>query len=186
MNDGARNPRRSLDDDNRRLLASLIADHRWGALATLTGDGKPMASSVAYCPAPGHDGFLLHLSRLAEHTGNLLERPSAGLLIAEPDPGDGDPQTLRRLSVQCTVAFLTAGDTGFDMSREAYLARFPHARPRFGFSDFELFLLAPERAHYVGGFARAFALDASTLTEVLRECANRGAGLSPATSGGRE
>lgn len=171
MIDERKSVRRSLDAGNREGLVSLIRDHRWGALATLTDDGEPLASSVAFALAPEQDGFLLHLSRLAEHTRNLLSRPVAGLLIGEADPGGGDPQILRRLSVQSTVTALGADDAAYAAARDIYTSRFPHAEPRFGFADFDLFFLKPTRAHYVGGFARAFAVDADTLAAVLRECA---------------
>lgn len=163
--------RRSLDAGNRDALVSLVRDHRWGALATLTDEGAPLVSSAAFALAPNADGFLLHLSRLAEHTRNLLARPAAGFLIGEADSGRGDPQTLRRLSVQSTATVLTAGERDYATARDVYLSRFPHAEPRFGFADFELFFLQPARAHFIGGFARAFALDADALMGVLRDCA---------------
>jgi putative heme iron utilization protein len=171
LNDARKPVRRSLDAGSREALISLIREHRWGALATLTDDGEPLASGVAYALSPETDGFLLHLSRLAEHTRNLLSRPVAGLLIGEADPGGGDPQTLRRLSVHSTVTTLEADDPAYAAAREVYISRFPQSEPRFGFADFELFFLKPTRAHYVGGFARAFALDADTLAAVLRACA---------------
>lgn len=159
-----------MDADNRRCLVTLVRAQRWGALASVCDDGMPLASSVACVLAPGARGFLLHLSRLAEHTRNLLKRPHASLVVGEPDQGDGDPQTLARLSVQGHVERLQPGSPGYADAREAYVARLPDAEPRFGFSDFELFLLAPVRGHFVGGFARAFPLDADAVASVLEEC----------------
>lgn len=159
-----------MDADNRHHLVALIRAQRWGALATVGGDGAPLASSVAFVLAPGARGFLLHLSRLAEHTRNLLERPAASLVIGEPDGGDGDPQTLARFSVQGQAKVLEPGSSGYAALRAAYIARLPAAGERFGFSDFELFVLAPSRGHFVGGFARAFPLDADDVIAVLGEC----------------
>ncbi len=162
-----------MDADNRRDLVSLVKQQRWGALASIGDDGLPLASSVAYALAPDARGFLLHLSRLAEHTRNLLKRPQASLVISLPDHGDGDPQTLARVSVQGQVERLQPDQTEYAQARGAYVARLPDADQRFGFSDFELFLFAPSRGHFVGGFARAFPLDADGVASVLKECLRR-------------
>lgn len=159
-----------MDSDDRRDLVNLLRAQRWGALACVGDDGIPLASSVAYALAPDARGFLLHLSRLAQHTRNLLNRPSASLVISEPDRGEEDPQTLARFSVQGQVERLAPDAPDFPGARAAYMARLPDSRPRFGFSDFELFLLTPARAHFVGGFARASTLNANAVASVLKEC----------------
>jgi putative heme iron utilization protein len=159
-----------VDSGNQRKLVSLVRAQRWAALATLCEDGAPLASSVAYAISPGADGFLLHLSRLAEHTRNLLERPATGLVIGKPDGGGGDPQTLPRFSIQGTATPCPADASAYKSARQAYVARLPHSEPRFEFSDFELFFLNPLRAQYVGGFARAFTLDADGIGRILRDC----------------
>lgn len=171
MSDAKDLTRRTLDPDSRQDLIALINGRRWAALASLSDDGAPLASSVAYALSPGRDGFVLHLSRLAEHTGNLLARPSAGLLVSVPDTGDGDPQTLARLSVQGQAVIYDKRAPDFSLARAAYLKQLPHAAPRFEFTDFELFLLRPERAHFVGGFARAFRFDEAEFADVLTACA---------------
>lgn len=137
----------------RRCLA-LLQGARWGALATL-GEEGPLASMVAYRVAPALDAVYLHLSTLAPHTGNLLARGAASLVVSEPDPGSGDPQTLARASVGGAVTEIPRDDPEYLEARARYLERLPDAEPLFGFGDFRLFRLAIERVHYVGGFARA-------------------------------
>jgi len=159
-----------MDAGNRRILVTLLRAQRWAALASVDNDGMPLASSVAYVLSPDARGFLLHLSRLAEHTRNLLRRPCASLVIGAPDRGDGDPQILARCSFQGQTARLQSDSPGFSGARAAYVARLPDSEQRFSFSDFELFLLEPARGHFVGGFARAFALDAAAVASVLEEC----------------
>lgn len=173
MTDPEKTVRRALDAENRDALISVIRDHRWAALATLSDDGAPLASSVAFALAPATDGFLLHLSRLAQHARNLVSRPAASLLIGESDTGRGDPQTLRRISVRSKAGVLAADDPAYPAARAAYISRLPHSEARFGFADFELYFLTPTRGHYVGGFARAFDLDADALFAVLRDCGSK-------------
>lgn len=144
-------------------LAALLRTQRWASLATTNADGQPSASMVAYAVEPDFKGVLLHLSRLAEHTGNLLERPMAALAISEPDPGTGDPQQLARVSLQGPVETVGRESRGFAAARDIYLARLPTAAPLFDFPDFVLFRLRSEKARFVGGFARAHSYGAADL-----------------------
>jgi len=152
-------------DEEKHHLMHLIRSQRWAALATLAEDG-PLASMVAYVPEPGLGGFLLHLSRLAAHTRNLLQDGRASLVITETDTGEGDPQTLARVSIQARVAVLSRDSEEFSAARAAYIHRLPEAELLFGFSDFVLFRLGPVEARYIGGFARAYTLSGGQLQKI--------------------
>lgn len=143
-------------------VARLIRGERWAALATL-GERAPFASLAAYAPEPDLAGFILHLSRLAPHTQNLLSDPRASLAICEPDTAGGDPHTLARLSVQGVVEVVTPETAEYASARDLYLQRLPETERLFSFGDFVLFRLVPKEARYVGGFARAFSLSAAEL-----------------------
>lgn len=148
-------------------LARLIRANRWAALATLR-ESAPFASMVAYAPEADFSGFLLHLSRLAPHTRNLLADPQASLVISEPDTGGDDPQTLGRVNIQGTVIELTRGSSDYTDARVRYLERLPTAEQLFGFGDFMLFRLLPLDARYTGGFARAYTLSRAQLEAAAR------------------
>ena len=158
-------------DEEKHHLMHLISSQRWAGLATLSEDG-PLASMVAYVPEPGLGGFLLHLSRLAAHTRNLLQDARASLVITETDTFDRDPQTLARVSIQTRVAVLSRDSEEFSAARAAYIHRLPEAEVLFGFGDFVLFRLEPVEARYIGGFARAYTLSG----EQLKRIANNQAG----------
>jgi hypothetical protein len=147
-----------------RLIAKLIRDHRWAALATQGGEG-PEASWVAYVAEEDFSGILLHLSRLAAHTRNVLANPRAGLAISEREQAARDPQELARVMIQGSVAVLTPETTAYRIAANRYLQRLPQAQRLFTFSDFLLLRLIPTRARFVGGFARAYTLDAGQLQE---------------------
>ena len=129
-------------------------------------DGKPSASFVAYVPEPGFNGFLLHVSRLAAHTRNLLTRPGVALAISEPDDGREDPQLLARITIEGSAAVIPRGTPDYHASRDRYLAKLPQAEQLFGFEDFVLVRLHPQGARYVGGFARAFQFTAEQLGQL--------------------
>jgi putative heme iron utilization protein len=137
--------------------ARLILDHRWAALAA-TGPDGPVASMVAYAPEVGLEGLLMYLSGLSAHTGLLRESPEAALVIFAPDPGQGDPQILPRVSLRGTVRVVDRSSADFGPAWERYARRFPWAAPRLSLGDFVLFRFEIVTARYVGGFARASTL----------------------------
>ena len=138
-------------------IASLLRGQRQGALGTLAG-GAPFVSLVAFAAEPDFGAVLLHLSGLAPHTRHLQADPRASLLVAEPDDGREDVQTLARLTLTGRVDPLPRGTPQYDASRALYLAKLPSAAMLFDFGDFGLFRLVPDGARYVGGFARAYTL----------------------------
>ena len=149
--------------DETAAAAALLREQRWAALASLGRDGRPLASMVAYALEPDLSALYLHLSRLAAHTGNLLAAPEASLAVSEPDPGNGDPQTLARITVGGRVEEVARGGEDYRRGRHLYLKRLPDAEPLFEFTDFVLFRLVPDEARFVGGFGRAVTLSAAEL-----------------------
>lgn len=161
----------ALDAEETAVLQRLLARERWGCLATLDADGAPRAAMVAVVPDPLEGELLLHLSTLSRHTRNLLERPRVSLAVSEQYAGQADPQTLARVSVQGQAREVARDEASFERLRTVYVGAIPDAAQRFGFGDFRLLRLVADDARYVGGFARAFAVDAGTLRQVLRRAA---------------
>jgi putative heme iron utilization protein len=86
---------------NRELtvvLEQLIHGRMIAALGTLH-EGIPFVSMVTYAVAS--DGsFILHVSRLATHTRDMLDHPEVSLLITESEGSGKMPQALARVTVQ--------------------------------------------------------------------------------------
>lgn len=154
---------------DRAALRVLIEGRRQAALGTVDG-GAPFVSMVLYALEPrarAAPALLIHVSGLSAHTRHLRADPRASLMVMQPDVGDGDPQALPRVTLQCLATPLTADDPGYAAARAAYLARLPTQEYLFAFPDFTLFRLEAQAARYVGGFARAFSLSADQLAEVM-------------------
>jgi heme iron utilization protein len=151
-----------MDTEAREQLANLLNTIRWSTLATVNTDGTPLASEVAFVTWT-NGKLLVHLSQLARHTRNLLERPHCSLSVAELDDGRADPQTLARTSLQGHASVINRDAPRYEIARDAYLARLPEAEPRFDFGDFHLFELTVSNGQFVGGFARAFKISAGDL-----------------------
>ena len=110
---------------------------------------------VAYVMDEDCQQAYLHLSQLASHTRNLLQQAAVALIIAQADPGEGDPQLLARLSLQGRMRLLGPDHPDYAMAKERYLGHFPDAAMRFDFTDFHLFEFNWQRARWIGGFGQA-------------------------------
>ncbi len=150
-----------------KQVGRLIREQRWAALASRNGE-EVLASMVAYAPEAYFQGLLLHLSRLAPHTRNLLTYPAASLVISAPDIGGGDPQQLPRISFVGELEPIVGDSEEYLVGRERYLRRLPDAERLFSFSDFILFRLIPHEARFVGGFAAAHNLSGQDLEHAAR------------------
>lgn len=146
----------------QQLLAHLIRTQRITALGTLH-EGVPLVSMVLYAPTADFAAFYLHISRLAQHTQAILRDPPVGLLIAEPDTGDQDPQTLARVSLQGRASEVLRTDADYEAIRALYLQRFPTATMTLNLGDFAFFRIVPSRGRFVAGFGQIFNLTAATL-----------------------
>jgi putative heme iron utilization protein len=151
-----------MNSEELTTIATLIRKQRQAALGTLRDD-TPFVSMVAYAAEPDFGGVLLHLSRLATHTKQLLAAPQSSLLICEPDDGRDDVQTLARITLVGAATPIPAESSAYAAARACYLARLPAATPLFDFPDFALFRFVPSEARYVGGFGRIHTLTAEHL-----------------------
>lgn len=147
-------PRRSAAEEARTLVA---ATNR-ATLATLTADGAPWASLVAY-GALADGAPVLCVSRLAEHGRNLDADPRASLAVVQPEV-PADPLASARVTL-AGVARRPDG-TELDVARAAHLAGVPAAQWYLDYSDFSLWILDVERVRWVGGYGRMDSADADS------------------------
>ena len=144
---------------NRELivvLQQLIHDRMTAALGTLH-QGAPFVSMVPYAVAK--DGsFILHVSRLATHTRDMLDHPEVSLLITESEGSGKMPQALARVTVQGRAKMLERDSQKHIDARDVYLLRFPDAAPLFEFSDFNIVIIKPMSARIIAGFGQAITM----------------------------
>lgn len=156
-----------MDNESEQFLRRLLDTGRTGALGTLR-DGAPFVSLVTFVPAPDFRAFYTHISRLAFHTQDILRDPRVSLMLAEPDPGTGDPLQLARLSVTGRAREVAKNSAEYENAAARYLARFPNAQVNFQLGDFALFCIELQRARFVAGFGKIFTLapgDLAALSE---------------------
>ncbi|HXL08936.1 MAG TPA: pyridoxamine 5'-phosphate oxidase family protein [Candidatus Bathyarchaeia archaeon] len=153
---------------NRELpdvLQQLIHSRIIAALGTLH-QGVPFVSMVPYAVAK--DGsFILHVSRLAAHTRDMLDNPEVSLLITESEGWGKMPQALARVTVQGRAEMLDRDSEKNTDAREVYLSRFPDAAPLFEFSDFNIFIIKPISARVIAGFGQAATITGEDFAAAL-------------------
>ena len=153
---------------NRELtdvLQQLIHGRMIAALGTLH-QGAPFVSMVPYAVAK--DGsFILHVSRLAAHTRDMLDNPEVSLLITESEGSGKMPQALARVTVQGRAEMLDRDSEKNTDAREVYLSRFPDAAPLFEFSDFNIFIIKPISARVIAGFGQAVTITGEDFAAAL-------------------
>jgi putative heme iron utilization protein len=143
-------------------LTHLIRTQRTAALGTLY-EGAPLVSLVLYLPNADFTAFYLHLSRLAQHTQAILHEPQVSLMIAEPDTGQQDPQTLARVSLQGVASLLPPTDDDYETVRAAYLQHFPTSAMTVSLGDFAFYRIEPQRGRFVASFGQIFNLTKESL-----------------------
>lgn len=128
---------------------TLASNQKTGSLATLATDpeGYPYASFITFALLDGDPLFLI--SRLAEHTRNLMGDTRASLLAHES--GNADPLANGRVTLLGRCTKLPRGDT---LARDTYLARHPTASYYVDFEDFAFWRLSIEAVRYIGGYGR--------------------------------
>jgi heme iron utilization protein len=141
----AQSARPSAAEQARTIAASTNA----ATLATLTADGDPWASFVAYGLLDGRP--ILCVSNLAEHGRNLAGDPRASLSIVAAS-GDTDPLSGSRITL--AGVFSEPSATERDAVRAAYVSAVPAGRVFADFSDFTFWVLNVQRVRWVGGYGR--------------------------------
>jgi heme iron utilization protein len=136
---------------------TIAAANNAATLATLTADGDPWASFVAYGLLGGNP--VLCLSNLAEHGRNLAGDPRASLSIVAAST-DSDPLASSRITLAGVVRQPSATDR--DAARAAYVDAVPAGRVFADFSDFTFWVLEVHRVRWVGGYGR---MDSATAEE---------------------
>jgi putative heme iron utilization protein len=131
-----------MTETGRDWAQALVVKGKFGALSTLTKDGHPFGSLVAYA---GTQPVLL-LSELAEHTQNLRADGRASLLVAE---SGASPLALGRVTLlgRCRPVARAEVEAG-------YLAVHPDAAGYLALRDFAFWRLDVETVRWVGGFGR--------------------------------
>jgi len=137
-------------DQGADQARAIVRRARSASLATAISakDGFPYASFVTVACDMDASPLML-FSTLADHTRNLIDDNRASLLFEETSRR-ANPQTGPRVTLSGKIRKTRDEDVA-----RRFLARHPEAEMYAGFTDFAFYRMTVERAHWVGGFARA-------------------------------
>ena len=155
-------------DESERELRELLATRRVAALGTLHA-GVPYVSMVPFALLPDGSAFLIHVSGLSAHTGDMLKDPRVSLLVMAPEGPELMAQELPRVTIQGKAAEIAEPSGEYDAGMACYLERFPDAAPMFQLGDFSLFTITPEHIRWIGGFAGAQSLTPEAFADAVRD-----------------
>lgn len=151
-----------------RKLRTLLSEQRIASLGSLGADGAVMVSMLPFAVEPQAPALVVHVSALAAHTANLVERPRVSLMVVQAERAGEPVHALPRVSFDAVARRLQPGSAEWQACRSAYLARFPEAEPMTALGDFSFVALDVERARQVAGFGAARTVEADELLAVLR------------------
>jgi putative heme iron utilization protein len=164
-------------DESLAELGALLSSRQVAALGTIH-EGAPYVSAAPFALLEDGSAFIVHVSELAAHTGDMLADPRVSLLILAPEGPKTLPQSIRRLTVLGRASPVEEDSPLHARAKARYLERFPDAEPIFGLGGFSLFKIVPESLRWIGGFAGAQSLGPEALAEAVRSGA-AGASISP-------
>ena len=149
----------------------LLAECR-GVLSTHSKamPGFPFGSVVPYCLNANGQPLIL-VSRIAQHTHNLLMDPKCSLLVGER--GAQDVQAVGRLTVLAEAHRLEES-AAVQAAAARYYRFFPESQDYHRAHDFDFWVLGPVRYRYIGGFGAIHWLDDITLANPFADTCEQG------------
>jgi len=137
--------------ERAEAVRALVREASHGLLSTngLEPAGFPYGSLAPLAATEACEPVML-ISHLAQHTKNLAADPRASVLILAKV--EGDPQQAPRASLIGTARLLAGAEE--EAMKRRFLAVHPGAETYFDL-NFQLWVLRPEEARYIGGFGAA-------------------------------
>lgn len=150
------------DEEIRRLIGA----RKTATLGTLH-EGAPSVSMAPFAWHAASASFIVHVSRLAAHTNDMLSDSRVSLLICAPETDDLPAQALPRLAIQGLSTPIPATSELHGSCKAVYLTRFPAAKEIFQLSDFQLFGIVAQSVRYIAGFGQAYTLTAAAFSAAM-------------------
>ena len=129
-----------------------------GILSTLSveAQGYPFGSVTPYCFDRQGKPVIL-ISRIAQHTKNIMADPKVSLIAIERDADD--IQDNGRVTYLGEARQVSADDTD---TMERYYRCFPDARGYHKTHDFDFYRLEFHRVRFIGGFGKIYWVEENT------------------------
>lgn len=147
-------------------LGQLLERARTLHLATLDADGLPAISYAPFVRDESGD-FYIFVSRLAEHTRELLQQPQVAVMLIADEQDARQIFARTRASYRCEAVRVAREAKGYEQMLDAMQERFGEVMGLLrSLGDFVLIRLRPQAGRFVMGFGQAFVLAGTGLQEL--------------------
>lgn len=143
---------------------ALLLENNEGILSTHSVEmaGYPFGSIVPYCLDQTGQPIIL-ISRIAQHTKNVLANPKVSLITIEKDVDD--VQTGARLTLIANAK--PVEDDELDQICQRYYEFFPASADYHKIHDFDFYRIELVRARYIGGFGKIYWIESEKLVKPI-------------------
>ncbi|MEM0909677.1 MAG: pyridoxamine 5'-phosphate oxidase family protein [Pseudomonadota bacterium] len=132
-------------------------------LSTINKKGLPHASYAPFI-INGERCFYVYVSRLSEHTNNLLNGSSAAIMLIDDESKTKNIYARRRLMYDCDIEHIERNCEHWKSVIALFADRFGNLISMLReLPDFELIKLRPTSGRFVVGFGAAYEVDKSNL-----------------------
>lgn len=143
--------------EDRKRFEALRDQAQSLIMATVDGQAVPRSSYAPFVRASG--AFYVYLSRLSEHTRELLQNPVVSVMLIEDEAEASQIFARTRVTYLCEVQTLERDEAGYDAVLELLTSRFGNVMKMLQIlPDFVLFRLQPVSGRFVTGFGKAYQL----------------------------
>jgi len=154
----------NLTEDRKRFEA-LRDQVRSLIMATVDGQAVPRASYAPFVRDSG--SFYVYLSRLSDHTRELLQNPMVSVMLIEDEAEASQIFARKRITYLCESQTLESDEAGHDTVLELLTRRFGNVMILLQtLPDFVLFRLKPVSGRFVTGFGKAYELTGDGMDEL--------------------
>ena len=151
---------------DRRDFELLRSQARSLVMATVNSDSVPRTSYAPFVLESGE--FHVYLSRLSEHTLDLLENPVVSVMLIEDEAAASQVFARKRIAYACDSQAMESDDPTYEAVMQLLTNRFGKVMILLqSLPDFVLFRFRPASGRFVTGFGKAYDLRGDTLDELV-------------------
>ena len=147
---------KELQDQTRSLMLGTV--------------GEKALPRVSYAPyvRDKSGNFFVYLSRLSEHTSELITNKVASILLIEDELGVEQIFARMRISYLCEVTVIDQADSRYESTLDLLTERFGNVVGVLrSLPDFILFQLRPKSGRFITGFGQAYDLAGDHLDQLV-------------------
>ncbi|MCW8907354.1 MAG: pyridoxamine 5'-phosphate oxidase family protein [Sedimenticola sp.] len=153
------NPSNRVERAAEAACRQLVSARETLLLSTVNTERQPEISYAPYIRDRVGD-FVIFVSELATHTGNLLRQGEAAVMFIESEAASRNPFSRQRVILQCRATEVAREEGRYPVLLAGLEERFGETVALLrSLPDFHLITLTPRSGRYVAGFGKAYDIE---------------------------